>query len=106
MLSLQSQTVVDAAQKKPHLKVMCGFSRRFDDSYRDAFQKMDSGLIGRPSILRSQTCDKLEYVETILNSMLDALLNPSLQLSKNCLETLPPMDMPTFPYFRTVRMTD
>lgn len=39
---------------------MCGFSRRFDDSYRDAFQKMDSGLIGRPSIFRSQTCDKLD----------------------------------------------
>lgn len=57
---IQSQSVVDAAQKKPHLKVMCGFSRRFDDSYRDAFSKMDSGLIGRPSIFRSQTCDKLD----------------------------------------------
>jgi myo-inositol 2-dehydrogenase / D-chiro-inositol 1-dehydrogenase len=52
--------VVDAAKKKPHLKVMCGFSRRFDDSYRDAWTKMDSGLIGRPSIFRSQTCDKLD----------------------------------------------
>jgi myo-inositol 2-dehydrogenase / D-chiro-inositol 1-dehydrogenase len=39
---------------------MCGFSRRFDDSYRDAWSKMDSGLIGRPSIFRSQTCDKLD----------------------------------------------
>ena len=57
---LQSQTVVDAAKTKPHLKVLCGFSRRFDDSYRDAWEKMDSGLIGRPSIIRSQTCDKLE----------------------------------------------
>jgi myo-inositol 2-dehydrogenase/D-chiro-inositol 1-dehydrogenase len=37
---------------------MCGFSRRFDSSYRDAHQKMTEGLIGRPSILRSQTCDK------------------------------------------------
>ncbi|KAF2762343.1 NAD(P)-binding protein [Pseudovirgaria hyperparasitica] len=52
-----SQTVVDAAAKKPHLKVMCGFSRRFDDSYRDAFERMDSGAIGRPTIVRSQTCD-------------------------------------------------
>ena len=52
--------MVDAAQKKPHLKVMCGFSRRFDDSYRDAWEKMDSGLIGRPSIFRSQTCDMLD----------------------------------------------
>lgn len=39
---------------------MCGFSRRFDDSYRDAFAKMDAGVIGRPSIFRSQTCDKLD----------------------------------------------
>jgi myo-inositol 2-dehydrogenase/D-chiro-inositol 1-dehydrogenase len=39
---------------------MCGFSRRFDASYRDAFQKMDSGLIGRPSVFRSQTCDVLD----------------------------------------------
>jgi len=55
-----SQSVVDAANKKPHLKVMCGFSRRFDDSYRDAFSKMEAGVIGRPSIFRSQTCDKLD----------------------------------------------
>lgn len=37
---------------------MCGFSRRFDESYRDAYNKTQQGLIGRPSILRSQTCDK------------------------------------------------
>jgi myo-inositol 2-dehydrogenase/D-chiro-inositol 1-dehydrogenase len=37
---------------------MCGFSRRFDDSYRDAYAKTYAGAIGRPSILRSQTCDK------------------------------------------------
>ena len=39
---------------------MCGFSRRFDASYRDAYSRMDSGSIGRPSIFRSQTCDKLD----------------------------------------------
>lgn len=55
-----SQSVVDAARKKPHLKVMCGFSRRFDASYRDAFSRSDNGDIGRPSIIRSQTCDKLD----------------------------------------------
>ncbi|KAI4726730.1 NAD(P)-binding protein [Aureobasidium sp. EXF-10728] len=53
-------SVVDAANKKPHLKVMCGFSRRFDASYRDAWNRMDNGSIGRASILRSQTCDKLD----------------------------------------------
>ncbi|KAI1424858.1 hypothetical protein F5Y12DRAFT_428025 [Xylaria sp. FL1777] len=55
-----SQSVVDAAQKKPHLKVLCGFSRRFDASYRQAYERMDQGAIGRASVFRSQTCDKLD----------------------------------------------
>ncbi|OGM39876.1 NAD-binding Rossmann fold oxidoreductase family protein [Aspergillus bombycis] len=55
-----SQSVLDAAAKKPHLKVMCGFSRRFDASYRDAYNKMSAGSIGSPSVMRSQTCDKLD----------------------------------------------
>ncbi|KAF2702877.1 NAD(P)-binding protein [Pleomassaria siparia CBS 279.74] len=50
--------LVKAAKQRPHLKVMCGFSRCFDDSYRDAYDKVDQGLIRRPTILRSQTCDK------------------------------------------------
>ncbi len=29
-------------------------------SCRDAWDKVDSGLIGRPSIFRNQTCDKLD----------------------------------------------
>lgn len=37
---------------------MCGFSRRFDDSYRDAGNRIANGDIGRPCIIRSQTCDK------------------------------------------------
>lgn len=53
-----SQSVVDAAKRKPYLKVMCGFSRRFDASYRDAFSQLDH--IGRPSVIRSQTCDKYD----------------------------------------------
>ncbi|KIW63338.1 hypothetical protein PV04_10192 [Phialophora macrospora] len=59
-----SQAVVTAyrASKKefPRQKVICGFSRRFDASYRDAYEKMRSGLIGRPAVFRSQTCDKLD----------------------------------------------
>jgi len=39
---------------------MCGFSRRFDASYRDAWDRLDKGSIGRASIFRSQTCDKLD----------------------------------------------
>ncbi|KZM23126.1 oxidoreductase [Ascochyta rabiei] len=53
-----NQDVVDHAAKKPHLMVMSGFSRRFDASYRDVAEKIEAGKIGRPTILRSQTCDK------------------------------------------------
>lgn len=59
-LAPQSQLVVDAAARRPDLKVMCGFSRRFDESYRDAHAKMRAGLIGRPCVFRSQTCDMLD----------------------------------------------
>ncbi|KAI4729203.1 NAD(P)-binding protein [Aureobasidium sp. EXF-10728] len=55
-----SQSVVDAANKRPDLKVLCGFSRRFDASYRDAAERLGKGSIGRPAIIRSQTCDKLD----------------------------------------------
>lgn len=40
---------------------MCGFSRRFDASYVNAYNLTLDGSIGRPTILRSQTCDK--YVD-------------------------------------------
>jgi len=59
-----SQSVCTAYRRSqksyPNQKVICGFSRRFDDSYRDAYSKMKSGLIGRPAVFRSQTCDKLD----------------------------------------------
>lgn len=54
----QCRDVINSAKARPHLKVMCGFSRRFDSSYRDAYAKAEKGDIGRPTILRSQTCDK------------------------------------------------
>lgn len=52
------EDVARVARSKPHLTVMCGFSRRFDGSYRDAARRIENGDIGRPAILRSQTCDK------------------------------------------------
>lgn len=47
-------------KQHPNQKVLCGFSRRFDATYRDAYQKLQLGLIGRPAVFRSQTCDKLD----------------------------------------------
>jgi myo-inositol 2-dehydrogenase/D-chiro-inositol 1-dehydrogenase len=61
---IQSQSVVDtykaSIKKFPSQKVICGFSRRFDASYRDAHARMAAGNIGTPSVFRSQTCDKLD----------------------------------------------
>ncbi|KAL4808165.1 hypothetical protein BDV18DRAFT_158277 [Aspergillus unguis] len=57
---VEAQSVVDAAAAKPHLKVMAGFSRRFDASYRDAAEKIANGAIGKPFIVRSNTCDLLD----------------------------------------------
>ena len=39
---------------------MCGFSRRFDASYREAYERMVSGEHGRPVVFRSQTADFLD----------------------------------------------
>ncbi|CAN9404578.1 unnamed protein product [Alternaria alternata] len=52
--------VLDTAKRNPHVKVMCGFSRRFDASYVNAYNMTLNGDIGRPTILRSQTCDKYD----------------------------------------------
>ncbi|KAF2153665.1 NAD-binding Rossmann fold oxidoreductase family protein [Myriangium duriaei CBS 260.36] len=56
----EAQSVVDAAKKHPDLKVMAGFSRRFDASYRDAANKVKQNAIGSPFVVRSNTCDLLD----------------------------------------------
>jgi myo-inositol 2-dehydrogenase / D-chiro-inositol 1-dehydrogenase len=54
----QCDRVIAESARFPHLQVMIGFVRRFDESYRDAFAKVERGAIGRPFMVRSQTCDK------------------------------------------------
>jgi myo-inositol 2-dehydrogenase/D-chiro-inositol 1-dehydrogenase len=49
--------VIEESARYPHLQVMIGFVRRFDESYRDAYRKTADGMIGRPFMVRSQTCD-------------------------------------------------
>jgi myo-inositol 2-dehydrogenase/D-chiro-inositol 1-dehydrogenase len=46
------------AARHPQLATMIGFVRRFDASYHDAQQKIAQGLIGKPYLVRSQTCDQ------------------------------------------------
>ena len=52
------QRVEAEAARHPQLRVMIGFVRRFDASYRDAQRKIAAGLIGKPFLVRSQTCDQ------------------------------------------------
>ena len=56
---------MDAAKANPHLKIMAGFSRRFDKSYRNAAQQIfnhasGASAIGKPFMVRSNTCDLLD----------------------------------------------
>lgn len=39
---------------------MCGFSRRFDASYREAHERIGKGEFGLPVVFRSQTADLLD----------------------------------------------
>jgi myo-inositol 2-dehydrogenase/D-chiro-inositol 1-dehydrogenase len=45
------------AAKHPKLKAMIGYGRRFDPSNRDAYDKIQAGLIGKPFLVRSQNLD-------------------------------------------------
>ena len=46
------------AQRHPQLVAMVGFVRRFDPSYARAAADIEAGAIGRPFVVRSQTCDR------------------------------------------------
>ncbi|KAH7134269.1 NAD-binding Rossmann fold oxidoreductase family protein [Dactylonectria macrodidyma] len=50
----------DRVDANPQTKVMVAFSRRFDDSYQDAYEKVQAGVIGKPFIFRSHGCEKLD----------------------------------------------
>ncbi len=52
--------VTGEAARHPKLKVMIGFVRRFDASYQDAYERIQSGGIGRPFMVYSQTCDQYD----------------------------------------------
>ena len=54
----ECERVLAEAERHSHLQATIGFMRRFDPSYRDAFEKIEAGVIGRPFMVRSQTTDK------------------------------------------------
>jgi myo-inositol 2-dehydrogenase/D-chiro-inositol 1-dehydrogenase len=51
------QRVEAEGAKHPRQKVMIGYGRRFDPSNRDAWDKIQAGLIGKPFLVRSQNLD-------------------------------------------------
>ncbi|KAF1028695.1 MAG: scyllo-inositol 2-dehydrogenase (NAD(+)) [Burkholderia plantarii] len=54
----ECERVIAEASARPHLQAMIGFMRRFDPSYREAFERVAAGGIGRPFLVRSQTTDQ------------------------------------------------
>lgn len=52
------ERVEAVARRHPGLVAMVGFVRRFDASYAQAKADIDAGAIGRPFLVRSQTCDR------------------------------------------------
>lgn len=52
------ERVLAVAAQHPQQVAMVGFVRRFDPSYAAAAQAVEAGEIGRPFLVRSQTCDQ------------------------------------------------
>jgi myo-inositol 2-dehydrogenase/D-chiro-inositol 1-dehydrogenase len=52
------ERVLAVAQQHPAQIAMVGFVRRFDASYLNAYASVAAGEIGRPFLVRSQTCDQ------------------------------------------------
>lgn len=52
------ERVLAVAAEHPQQIAMVGFVRRFDPSYRSAQDAIEAGEIGRPFLVRSQTCDQ------------------------------------------------
>jgi myo-inositol 2-dehydrogenase/D-chiro-inositol 1-dehydrogenase len=54
------EQVEAVARRHPDRVAMVGFMRRFDPSYAQARADIEAGAIGRPFLVRSQTCDKYD----------------------------------------------
>lgn len=55
----QLNELVSIARASPQTRAMVGFTRRFDENYQEAVQKIRAGAIGSPVVIRSQGCEKL-----------------------------------------------
>ncbi|KAK4936416.1 hypothetical protein LTR10_022690 [Elasticomyces elasticus] len=57
----QLQELVSIVQSSSNeARLMVGFTRRFDENYQEAAEKIRAGAIGSPVVIRSQGCEKLD----------------------------------------------
>ncbi|MFT4192118.1 MAG: Gfo/Idh/MocA family oxidoreductase [Comamonas sp.] len=56
--TVDCERVQAAGERHPGQVAMVGFMRRFDASYRQAHASLAAGELGRPFLVRSQTCDR------------------------------------------------
>lgn len=56
----QLRDLMSTVNASPKTRVMVGFTRRFDENYQEAVQKIAEGAIGYPTVIRSQGCEKLD----------------------------------------------
>jgi myo-inositol 2-dehydrogenase/D-chiro-inositol 1-dehydrogenase len=54
------ERVQAVARRHPQQVAMVGYMRRFDPSYQNAYQSIAQGDLGRPFLVRSQTCDRYD----------------------------------------------
>lgn len=68
----QLQDIVSIAHCSPQTRVMVGFTRRFDENYQEAVQKIRAGAIGSPVVIRSQGCEVLNDAAFMHNYVVNA----------------------------------
>ncbi|KIW50642.1 hypothetical protein PV05_09432 [Exophiala xenobiotica] len=56
----QLHDLISIVQASNRTRLMVGFTRRFDENYQEAAQKIRAGAIGSPVVIRSQGCEKLD----------------------------------------------
>lgn len=68
----QLHDIISVARSSPKTRVMVGFTRRFDENYQEAVQKIRDGAIGSPVVIRSQGCEKLDDAPFMHNYVANA----------------------------------
>jgi myo-inositol 2-dehydrogenase / D-chiro-inositol 1-dehydrogenase len=57
----QLESLLSYTQSHPQNRLMVGFTRRFDASYASALSHIQTANLGRPLMLRFQSCEKLDH---------------------------------------------